>query len=229
MANNSPIALLGGTFDPVHNGHIGLADDVRRALALSEVRLVPAGDPASSRRPVGGGQRSRRDAASGGRTIIAASSSTPREVERRGKSYTVLTLEELRQEAPSRPLLLLVGADAFLGFPTWHRWRDLFALAHVVVVAQPRRDRRAARRARGGVESAPGRQAGRSCFPTLGRDHLPAGDRAAADFSHRDSRATWRAAPAGREAVVQMLPPAVLRYIDQHHLYSERAHPQDAT
>ena len=60
-----------------------------------------------------------------------------RELRRDGKSYTVLTLEELRREAPQRPLWLLLGADAFRGLPTWHRWREIFALAHVVVVARP--------------------------------------------------------------------------------------------
>ena len=60
-----------------------------------------------------------------------------REIERGGKSYTVDTLAALRAEMPTRPLVLLVGADAFLGFPQWHRWKDLFALAHIVVIPRP--------------------------------------------------------------------------------------------
>ena len=60
-----------------------------------------------------------------------------RELARAGKSYTVLTLAELRGEFPRRPLWLLLGADAFRGLPTWHRWREIFALAHVIVVARP--------------------------------------------------------------------------------------------
>ena len=60
-----------------------------------------------------------------------------RELARPGKSYTVLTLAELRGEFPQRPLWLLLGADAFRGLPTWHRWREIFALAHVIVVARP--------------------------------------------------------------------------------------------
>ncbi|HEY5861734.1 MAG TPA: nicotinate-nicotinamide nucleotide adenylyltransferase, partial [Casimicrobiaceae bacterium] len=123
-----PLARLGGTFDPVHNGHVGFAEDVRRALALSEVRLVPAGDPPHR----GGPSASGRDRVAMLRLAVASHPGLvvdPREVARAGKSYTVLTLEELRQEAPSRPLLLLVGADAFLGLPTWHRWREIFPLA----------------------------------------------------------------------------------------------------
>ena len=60
-----------------------------------------------------------------------------REIARGGKSYTVDTLAGLRTEMPARPLVLLVGADAFLGLPTWHRWNELFDLAHVVVIPRP--------------------------------------------------------------------------------------------
>ena len=59
------------------------------------------------------------------------------EIQRRGRSYTVDTLEELRRELPSRTLALIVGGDAFLGLPRWHRWRELLALAHLIVVARP--------------------------------------------------------------------------------------------
>ena len=65
------------------------------------------------------------------------SKSTPARSCAPDRSYTVLTLEELRDEAPMRPLALIVGADAFLGLPAWHRWRELFELAHVIVVARP--------------------------------------------------------------------------------------------
>ena len=61
----------------------------------------------------------------------------PREIQRGGKSYTVLTLEELRREDARRPLLWIVGADALIGLPQWHRWRELFDLAHLVVAERP--------------------------------------------------------------------------------------------
>ena len=61
----------------------------------------------------------------------------PREIRRGGKSYTVLTLEELRREDARRPLLWIVGADALIGLPQWHRWRELFDLAHLVVAERP--------------------------------------------------------------------------------------------
>lgn len=221
-----PVAILGGTFDPVHNGHVGLAEDVRRALALSEVRLVPAGDPPHR----GGPAASARDRVAMLRLAVANHPGLvvdPREVARAGKSYTVLTLDELRHEAPARPLLLLVGADAFLGFPTWHRWRELFALAHIVVAARP------------GVELAPsGELAAEWKARHVDKPDLlftrPGGSIyvqaiSPLPVSATEIRAQLARGAEGREAVVPMLAPAVLRYIDQHHLYSDHAHPQDAT
>lgn len=222
----APVAILGGTFDPVHIGHIGLAEDVRRALALSEVRLVPAGDPPHR----GGPEASARDRVAMLRLAVANHPGLvvdPREVARAGKSYTVLTLDELRQEAPARPLLLLVGADAFLGFPTWHRWRELFALAHVVVTARP------------GVALEPsGELAAEWKARLVDKPDLlftkPAGSIyvqaiSPMPISATEIRAQLARGAAGREAVAPMLAPAVLRYIDQHHLYQDHAHPQDAT
>lgn len=132
----SPLAILGGTFDPVHYGHLRLADDVRRALALPEVRLVPAGEPPHRLAP----QASARDRIA---MLELAVREFPglvvdaREIDRVGKSYTVDTLSELRAEMPHTPLALLVGADAFRGLPSWHRWTDVFALAHLIVVPRP--------------------------------------------------------------------------------------------
>jgi len=221
-----PLALLGGTFDPVHCGHLGFAEDVRRALGLGEVRLVPAGDPPHREGPSASGQdrvAMLRLAVADHRGLVV----DPREVARAGKSYTTLTLEELRQEAPSRPLLLLVGADAFLGLPTWHRWRDIFKLAHIVVAARP------------GVTLQPSAELAAEWKSRLASKpdllfSTPSGiiyQQAIAPqpISASAIRAQLARGAAGREAVRQMLPPAVLRYIDQHHLYSNQAHAQDAT
>jgi len=131
-----PLVVLGGTFDPVHYGHLRVAEEVRRTLAPAHVVLVPAKDPPHRAAP-------RASAADRVRMLELARGEFPalgidtREIERAGKSYTVLTLEELRREAPERPHALLVGADAFLGLPQWHRWREIFALAHVVVATRP--------------------------------------------------------------------------------------------
>ena len=132
----TPLAILGGTFDPVHYGHLHLADDVRKALAACEVRLVPAADPP---------HRSAPHASAGDRVAMLhiAVREFPglvvdtREIARGGKSYTVDTLADLRAEMPRTPLLLLLGADQFRSLAAWHRWRALFDLAHLVVVPRP--------------------------------------------------------------------------------------------
>jgi nicotinate-nucleotide adenylyltransferase len=136
VSSTEPLAILGGTFDPVHYGHLRLADEIAQAQAPIEVHLVPARDPPHRGAP----HASARDRlamlklaqAEFPRLIVDA-----REIERPGKSYTVLTLEELRREVPQRPLVLILGADALLGLTTWHRWQDLFGLAHLLVVARP--------------------------------------------------------------------------------------------
>jgi nicotinate-nucleotide adenylyltransferase len=131
-----PLAILGGMFDPVHYGHLRFADEVQNALAPIEVRLVPASDPPHR----GATRASASDRVAMLRLALVefpALAIDTREIERGGKSYTVDTLGSLRREEPERPLILLVGADAFHGFPKWHHWRQLFRLAHIVVVPRP--------------------------------------------------------------------------------------------
>jgi nicotinate-nucleotide adenylyltransferase len=130
------LGILGGTFDPIHYGHLELAREVKAALGLGGMCLVPAGDPPHRAAPVA-------TAAHRLAMVELALADYPdlevdaREIHRATPSYTVITLAELRVEAPERPLALVVGADAFLGLPTWHRWRELFGLAHLIVAARP--------------------------------------------------------------------------------------------
>lgn len=135
-AAGAPLAILGGTFDPVHYGHLRLAVEVREALALPQVRLVPAGDPPHRAPPIA----SAEDRVAMLELAVREFPGLvvdPREIARGGKSYTVDTLTELRRDNPATPLALLVGADAFRGLPAWHRWRELFDLAHLIVVPRP--------------------------------------------------------------------------------------------
>ena len=132
----SPVGIFGGTFDPIHFGHLRTAFELLHALRLAEVRLVPAGNPPHRGVPL-------CDARHRLEMARAAVADQPglvvddREVRRAGPSYTVLTLRELRDEAPGRPICLLLGMDAFLGLPQWHEWRSVFDLAHVVVAHRP--------------------------------------------------------------------------------------------
>ncbi len=131
-----PVGILGGTFDPVHVGHLRAALEIRDALDLAQVRLVPARVPPHRPQPVASAAQRLamlRLAVRG----VAGLTVDDRELDRAGPSYTVDTLTGLRAQLGRRPLCLLVGQDAFLGLTTWHRWQDLFELAHLVVMQRP--------------------------------------------------------------------------------------------
>jgi nicotinate-nucleotide adenylyltransferase len=131
-----PIGLFGGAFDPIHYGHLRTAFELWQALKLTELRFMPTGNP-PHRDPLLASAELRLH------MVRAAVASQPafvvddREIRRSGISYSVDTLTELRAEFPDRSLCLLLGMDAFLGLPNWHRWRELFDLAHVVVAHRP--------------------------------------------------------------------------------------------
>jgi nicotinate-nucleotide adenylyltransferase len=136
VALPGPLGLFGGTFDPIHNGHLRTAFELLRALRLAEVRFLPTGNPPHR-------DHTTADAAQRLEMVRAAVADQPgfgvddREVRRTGPSYSVDTLTELRREFPGRSICLLLGMDAFLGLPHWHRWKEIFDLAHVVVAHRP--------------------------------------------------------------------------------------------
>lgn len=131
------IGILGGTFDPIHYGHLRLAQDVADSLQLSEVRLIPTGNPWHRAPPFAAPEHRLEMVRLGiaGNTLFRLDD---REVRLAAPGYTVETLAGLRQElGASRPLCLLLGADAFAGLPSWHRWKEIFPLTHLAVVARP--------------------------------------------------------------------------------------------
>jgi len=137
-ANKKPIALLGGTFDPVHNGHLRVAWEAAEALD-AEVRLMPAHEPPHRPAPIAGARARVRmlELALRGQSRLTLDT---RELDRAGASYTVDTLRGLRAEIGNdRALILLVGADAFGGLPTWREWHALFDLAHIAMLTRPGR------------------------------------------------------------------------------------------
>ncbi len=131
-----PIGVFGGTFDPVHYGHLRSAFEMLQALDFEEVRFIPCGDP--PHRGV-----TYATAAQRYRLVEAAIAGQPgfiaddREFQREGPSYTIDTLATLRTEFPDRSLGLIVGMDAFLGLPDWHRWEEILEVAHIVVAHRP--------------------------------------------------------------------------------------------
>jgi nicotinate-nucleotide adenylyltransferase len=129
------LAIFGGTFDPIHLGHLCVAWEAAELLD-ADVLMMPSGLPPHRPAPMASpAQRlamlevALRDQS---RLILDAREST-----RSGPSYTVDTLVELRAEYGDRPLVLLLGADAFAGLPGWHGWRQVFELAHVGVLSRP--------------------------------------------------------------------------------------------
>jgi nicotinate-nucleotide adenylyltransferase len=185
------------------------------------VCLVPAGDP-PHRAPPGAGAHHRLamvELAIAGYPGLAVDA---REVARGGKSYTVLTLGELRREDPARALALVVGADAFLGFPTWHRWREIFELAHVVVVGRPGVTIEGAlppelapewsRRLSTDAAALAAAPAGALLVPAVGAHAVSASA----------IRAQLARGSEGISSVRGLLPAAVLAYIARNQLYRSR-------
>lgn len=131
------IAIFGGTFDPIHYGHLRPLLEVKQALGLDEVRLIPAYFPPHRDAP--GAAVEQRLA-----MLRLATDDVPgfvideRELERGGRSYTVDTLQSLRNEiGAATPLCLIMGLDAFVDLHEWHEWRRLGQLAHIVVTQRP--------------------------------------------------------------------------------------------
>ena len=214
-----PIGILGGTFNPVHYGHLRIAEELCDALDLDEVRLMPANLPPLRTAPgVSGAERLHmvRLAIAGNARLVADA----REVAKTSLCYTVDTLAELRAElGPRRPICLMLGADAFARLHRWHRWRDLFELAHFAVAE------------RGGhpsIATAP-------LDPTLAAElrarrisevgllaEQPFGAIYLAPTSVLQISATRIRGLIGRAASARyLLPPAVLDYIHDRGLYRQ--------
>lgn len=130
------IGIFGGTFDPVHFGHLRPALELKRQLRLSSVRLLPCHRP-SHRDTPGATTRQRIDMLSLAIDGCDGLVIDTRESERDAPSYTVDTLLSFRQESPNASLLFFMGMDAFAGFTGWHRWETILELAHLVVIERP--------------------------------------------------------------------------------------------
>lgn len=131
------IGILGGTFDPVHYGHLRMALEMREALQLAEIRLLPCGEPVHRDPPEADSadRLAMLELAIGDEMGLVIDT---REIQRAGPSFMVDTLASLRAElGDTQSLCLLLGNDAFLGLPAWHRWQELLSFAHLVVMSRP--------------------------------------------------------------------------------------------
>jgi nicotinate-nucleotide adenylyltransferase len=130
------IGILGGTFDPIHFGHLRTALEIYQALDLAEVRLIPCFQPVHRKLPYASPEH---------RLAMVRSAITDEpgltvddcEIQRKGPSYTIDTLEILQKKLPDTPLCLIMGIDALLGFPSWNRWEDILKIAHLVIAHRP--------------------------------------------------------------------------------------------
>lgn len=132
----SPIGIFGGTFDPIHYGHLRTAFELQQALRLTEIRFMPAGNPPHREQTIATTEQrvAMVEAAIAGQPGFVMDD---RETRREGPSYSVDTLAQLRAEFPDRSLCLIVGMDAFLGLPGWHQWQDILRLGHLIVAHRP--------------------------------------------------------------------------------------------
>src|SRR4030081_2851917 len=203
----APIGIMGGTFDPVHFGHLRLAQEAAEILGLELVRWVPAGQPWHRVTPLASAAH-RLEMVRLANKKNALFELDDAEIRQTAPGYTVETLERLRGEfGAKRPIVLLLGTDAFRNLSSWQRWRDLFDLAHVFVAQRP------------GHSLTPG---GMQAALAAVRRERPGGNvvtygTTALDISASAIRAHFAQARSPR----YLLPSAVLDYIEAHGLYAQ--------
>jgi nicotinate-nucleotide adenylyltransferase len=213
------IGVLGGTFDPIHDGHLAMARFARAQLDLSKVLLIPAGFP-WQRQP----RASAEDRLHMAELAVVQQpfiEVDAREVRRPTPTYTLDTLEELHASYGSdQPFCLILGSDAFLNLPTWKEWTRVLELAHVVVLCRPGFDlpvehlslplREAWDARQGSVAELQNSPGGRMI-----RLEMPPVPISSTQIRH--------ALAHSLSSLEGLLPPPVLNYIETHHLYRPRS------
>jgi nicotinate-nucleotide adenylyltransferase len=199
------LGVLGGTFDPIHNGHIAAADAAERTLNLDRIMLVPSHIPPHRRDPVGATAAQRlamAQRAAGERPHWVASSI---EIDRHGPSYTYDTLTELRGALPGTQIFFILGADAFAEIATWSRYPAVLDLANFVVVSRP------------GITLDSLRERVPSAFSPRpsAKTRVIQVETTTPDVSSTEIRRRIRA----RESLTGLVPDSVATYIQSHRLY----------
>ena len=132
------LGLFGGTFDPIHSGHLRSAEEVREAFALDEVRFVPCGVPPHRSGRPGAAAHHRLEMARLAVTDMPGLGVSDVEVARPGPSYSIDTVRHFSATlAPDDELYMILGLDAFLLIGSWKDWRELLTLTHVIVTSRP--------------------------------------------------------------------------------------------
>ena len=214
------IALLGGSYDPVHAGHVALAALFDGLLQPDQLRIVPAGNP-WQKAPLHAGADDRIAMLKLAFEAVGLPIVVDRqEVERTGASYTIDTLRNVRAEVgPAAAIVFLMGADQLMNLDSWRDWRALFELAHIGVAARPGYSLAAADLPPAVAHEISVRQGSLDQLRTTPSGRVFLAETLAVDISATQIRAALRGdAGAGIEAC-SLIPPVVLDYIQQHHLY----------
>ncbi len=228
VAQDAPserLGLFGGSFNPIHNGHLAIARDVRERMQLSRILFIPTGDPPHKHNLSLAPAPVRYEMV---RLAIADTpvfNISPIEVHRTGKSYSIDTVREIRGEfGRSCELFFIIGLDAFLEFPTWRAPEEILRICHFVIVPRPGRSFQTL--------------AGMPLLPNLDPEpliQLDAGILRRLDIAVPDapgitclslspcpiSASDIRQRIRGRLSLANMLPPPVESYILRHSLYQE--------
>ena len=222
MLNNRAIGILGGTFDPIHYGHLRLAEEMLELAHLRQIRFIPTGTPPHRDEPQVSAQH--RSAmvqlaiadqpafvVDGREVRLKAGRTTP--------CYTVDTLRELRAElGAEQPLCLLMGGDAFLQLHTWHEWGKLFDLTHIVVGYRP--GFTLEERIHAANPALRQQYQQRLCAVAALSQQAAGGIVELAIPKLEISATLIRSRVAEKRTIRYLLPNAVADYIHQHHLYA---------
>ncbi len=212
------LGLLGGTFNPIHNGHLHLAGQLLNQLHFDEIRFIPSAVPALKTAP----EVSAQDRAEMVELAIAGNPKftldlrelARQKTDNQAPSYTIDTLQSLRAELGGQAsLCLLMGYDAFLGLPKWHRWQALPDYAHIVVVTRPQASREPSNELQQLLDT-------HKTYTLNALLDAASGAVYFAEIPPLDISSTEiRAKLASAQPVEGMIPASVLGYIRQHHLY----------
>ena len=210
------VALLGGSFDPVHNGHVALAALFAELLNPDELRIIPAGSPWQKN-----GLQARADDRVAMLELAFKEAALPvtldlQEIERAAPTYTIDTLRAVRAEVgPAASIVFLMGADQLQQLDTWRDWRGLFELAHIGVAARPGYDLSAAALPPAVAEELNKRQGSLAQLRNTAAGHVVLARTLAVDISATGIRAALQRGDLANS----LISPVVLDYIQQHHLY----------
>ena len=211
-----PIGILGGTFDPVHNGHLHLATTFLKELDLAELRFIPLSNPAHRPAPLASSEQ-RLEMLKLAVENQAHLKVDDCELRRDGVSYTIDTLKDLRTKFSQSPLCLLMGIENFKTLNTWHQWQSLVGYAHIVIADRPGSD--------GNIDNEEIKNF-MNPFMTTAIDDLhqqAAGcilrlDIPMLDISSTQIRNDFQSGPKSKSE--SLLPDKVLDFIQTHHLYN---------